>query len=69
MCFAELLETLQTEGLNVNESKIRAALRSGRLTRPRLDRSNRFIFEAQHLKQLRKLFADRGNPAKQGALS
>ena len=63
MCFADLLQTLQAEGLTVNEYKIRTALRSGRLSRPRLDRSNRFVFEAQHLKQLRKLFSNQANKA------
>ena len=63
MCFADLLQTLQAEGLTVNEYRIRTALRSGRLSRPRLDRSNRFVFEAQHLKQLRKLFSNQVNKA------
>lgn len=57
MCFADLLQTLRAEGLDINESKIRASLRSGRLARPRLDASNRFVFETHHLKQLRKLFS------------
>ena len=61
MCFADLLQTLQAEGLGINEYKIRAALRSGRLARPRLDRSNRFVFEAHHLRQLRRLFSNQTN--------
>jgi len=61
MCFADLLQTLQAEGLGINENKIRAALRSGRLSRPRLDRSHRFVFERHHLKQLRNLFSNQAN--------
>jgi hypothetical protein len=57
MCFAEVLQTLRSEGFDVNEAKIRVALRSGRLSRPELDGSHRFVFNARHLQQLRKLFA------------
>ena len=56
MCFAELLQMLRFEGLDITEAKIRAALRGGRLSRPPLDRSNRFVFDISHVKQLRKLF-------------
>ena len=67
MCFADVLQTLRAEDLDINEYKIRAALRSGRLARPPLDRSNRFVFGAAHLDQIRKLFEDQIKPTKQGA--
>lgn len=56
MCFADLLMTLQFEGFDITEAKIRSALRSGRLSRPELDASHRFKFSSHHLQQLRDLF-------------
>ena len=59
MGIAEILYQLREDGLDVTEYMIRTALRSGRLPRPPMDRSNRFVFSQGHLARLRELFADK----------
>ena len=59
MGIAEILYQLHEDGLDVTEYMIRCALRSGRLSRPPMDRSNRFVFDQGHLDRLRELFANK----------
>ena len=57
MCLRDVLATLRTEGLSITEPQIRWAITSGKINRPLLDGSLRFVFDDQHLEQLRQLFA------------
>ncbi len=59
MGIAEILYQLHEDGLDVTEYMIRCALRSGRLSRPPMDRSNRFVFDQDRLDRLRELFANK----------
>ena len=59
MVFSELLEALHNDGLNVTEAQVRWAIRSGKLPRPPLDGSLRFVFSHDHVEQLRDLFSGR----------
>jgi len=59
MGIAEVLHQLREGGLDVTEYMIRTALRSGRVPRPPLDRSNRFVFGQEHLDRLRQVFANK----------
>lgn len=56
MCLKDLLAELQREGLTVSESQVRWAVVSGKITRPPLDGSLRFVFGEQHLDELRRIF-------------
>lgn len=57
MCLRDVLATLRTEGRSITEPQIRWAITSGKISRPSLDGSLRFVFDDQHLEQLRQLFA------------
>lgn len=63
MCLRDLLRKLRTEGLDVTESQVRWAISSGRVKRPPLDGSLRFVFGEEHLAELRAWFARREVPA------
>ena len=57
MCLKDLISALHGENLGISESQIRWAITSGKIARPSLDGSLRFVFDDQHLEQLRQLFA------------
>lgn len=57
MCFRDLHDELRREGINVTQSQIRWAINAGKIDRPSLDGSLRFVFGPDHLEQLRRLFA------------
>ena len=59
MCLRDLLEKLRSSGVRVSESQVRWAVSSGKIHRPRLDGSLRFVFEEKHVKQLRDLFSSK----------
>lgn len=52
MCFSELLRELQRHGLAASESQIRWAIKSGRVSRPRVDGSFRFDFRDENVAEL-----------------
>ena len=56
MVWKDLMTTLQRDGYRVTEPQIRWAISSGKISRPPLDASLRFVFGEQHLDQLRQLF-------------
>ena len=56
MCLKDLLKRLQRDGLDVTEAQIRWAINSGKVTRPPLDGSLRFVFGERHVAELRMWF-------------
>jgi hypothetical protein len=59
MCFRDLIAALQNAGVAVNDSQVRWAITSGKIDRPPLDGSLRFVFSPEHVEQLKRLFAAR----------
>jgi hypothetical protein len=59
VCLSELLAELKRAGVVVSESQIRWAIKSGKVSRPRVDRSLRFDFSAENVAELAMHFSDR----------
>ncbi len=57
MCLKELLDELKRRGVQATESQIRWAIRTGKVTRPRVDGSFRFDFTEANLADLAEHFA------------
>ena len=55
-CFRDLLEELSRRGIRVTENRVRWALRSGKLPRPRRDGSQRFVYTEEDIERLIRLF-------------
>ena len=55
MCLKDLLERLRREGIAVTESQIRWAIASGKIGRPSLDGSLRYVFDGSHVEQIAAL--------------
>lgn len=55
MCLKDLITALHREGVTISDSQIRWAIASGKVSRPPLNGSLRFIFGQDRLKQLRQL--------------
>jgi hypothetical protein len=60
MCMRDLLAVLRQRGLEVTETQIRWAIKSGKIARPPLDGSLRFDFGQQHLREILHHFARTG---------
>ena len=58
-CFRDLLEELRRRGIRVTENRVRWALRSGKLPRPRRDGSQRFVYTEEDIERLIRLFGHR----------
>lgn len=56
MCFKDLMAALHNSGVAVTESQVRWAITSGKIDRPPLDGSLRYVFSAGHVAQLKELF-------------
>ncbi len=59
MCLSELLRELRQSGVDASESRIRWAIKTGKVSRPRVDSSFRFDFRAENVAELVAYFADR----------
>jgi hypothetical protein len=57
MCLKELLDELKQRGVAATESQIRWAIRTGKVTRPRVDGSLRFDFQDANVSELASHFA------------
>lgn len=55
MCFKDLIEQLQREGINLTMQQVCWAFRSGAVSKPRKDGAGRFVYEKKHVEELRKL--------------
>ena len=65
MCLKDALAALRRGGLSISESQIRWAIVSGKVTRPPLDGSLRFVFGELQLEELKTLFEVRVKEAPQ----
>lgn len=63
MCLKELLEELARQNVFASESQIRWAIKTGKVTRPRLDGSHRFDFSADNACELALHFGQSEEPA------
>ena len=62
MSFSEVLRVLRTDGLDVTITKLRWAIDSGKVDRPRMDGTHRYVFEADDVNGLRRYFEGRHGP-------
>ena len=44
MIISELIQAVRSRGIAINETRIRFALREGRLQKPKMDASHRYVF-------------------------
>jgi len=63
MCLSELLRALRELGVDVTEAQVRWAIKSGRVTRPRLDGSLRFAFGPEHVHEI-ETYVSRPKPSR-----
>ena len=59
MVWKDVLHVLRGKGFAVTEAQVRWAINSGRIDRPPLDGSLRFVFSHEHVEQLKALFRAR----------
>jgi hypothetical protein len=59
MCMKDLIAELARNGVSVSESQIRWAIKTGKVSRPRLDGSLRFDFDEVNLVELLQHFGAR----------
>lgn len=59
MCMKDLIAALHADGVQVSETQVRWAITSGKIQRPPLDGSLRFVFGPEHLNELRSYFESR----------
>ena len=52
----EFMQTLDAQGIDFCEHRLRYAIKRGRVTKPALDPSLSYVFEEKHIEQCRKLF-------------
>jgi hypothetical protein len=69
MCLRDVLTELRQDGIEISEAQVRWAITSGKIDRPPLDGSLRFVFGHSHLNALRKLFGDQGRDTSGSILS
>lgn len=58
MCLKELMDELRQGSVTVSESQIRWAIRTGKVSRPRVDGSLRFDFSDENVAEIAAHFAD-----------
>ena len=63
MCLKDVMTKLQEQGFRVTETKLRWAIKSGKVSRPTLDGSLRYVYEPRHLDELLAYFGNRPEPA------
>ena len=56
MCFRELIDELRRQGIQATESQIRWAIKSGKVSKPPLNKGLNFVFGDEHLERLVELF-------------
>ncbi len=59
MCMKDLVVALHAAGIVVSETQVRWAINSGKVKRPSLDGSLRFVFSREHLADLKSYFKKR----------
>jgi hypothetical protein len=64
MCLRELMDELRRVGITVSETQIRWAIKTGKVSRPRVDGSLRFDFRDENVAEIATHFADRAEVAR-----
>ena len=59
MCFAEFLDELTRQGIDLTEMQVRWAIRTRKIDRPPRDGSGRYVYGPQHIEQLQQLYQKR----------
>lgn len=59
MCLKELMDELRRAGTEISETQIRWAIKTGKLSRPRIDGSHRFDFSFDNVAEIVAHFAER----------
>lgn len=59
MCFSELLDELRRSNITATEGQIRWAIKTGRVSKPRMNSSLRFVFEGENVAELVQYFGAR----------
>ncbi len=59
MSFGEVLRELRDDNLAVTITKLRWAIDSGKVSRPRMDGSRRLVFGEEEIDELRRYFQSR----------
>ena len=67
VCFSELLQDLRDNGIEVSEARIRFAIKSEKVSRPRIDGSLRFDFSEENVAEIVAHFADANASQSTGA--
>jgi hypothetical protein len=67
MCFSDLLVDLQKQGIDLSNQQVRWALRTGRVSQPKLDGGGRFVFGPEHVEQLRDYADTQARPRRKAA--
>ena len=57
MCFRDFIRSLAGEGIRVSDTQVRWAIATGKLPRPPLDGSLRYVFGDAHLEIARRIFS------------
>lgn len=58
MCLRELMDELRRTGVTISETQIRWAIKTGKVSRPRVDGSHRFDFTDENVAELAAHFAE-----------
>ena len=57
MCLSEVLGKLRADGISASEAQIRWAIRTNKVSRPRIDGSLRFDFSSENVAELAAHFS------------
>jgi hypothetical protein len=57
MCFRDFIRRLAGEGIRVSDTQVRWAITTGKLPRPPLDGSLRYVFGDEHLEIAKRIFS------------
>ena len=58
MCFGDLMIELHRRRISVTESQVRWALKTGKVSRPKLDASLRFTFSSENVDEIADHFSE-----------
>lgn len=56
MCFRDFVRALTAEGVRVTDTQVRWAIATGKIPRPPMDGSLRYVFGAKHVKNAKRIF-------------
>lgn len=63
MCLRELMDELRRAGITVSETQIRWAIKTGKLSRPRVDGSLRFDYCDENVAEIAAHFGTKNSPS------